>query len=64
MVSDDVTVVFVMVSVVDVVIVGVATEEVHIVVVMFSWPLDPVYVFKCSHHCLRLLPLIISRGVN
>lgn len=38
-----------MVSVVDVVV-GVVAEEVDVVDFLFAWPLDPVYVFKSSHH--------------
>lgn len=49
-VFDDVMTVPVTVSVVDAVVVGVADEEVGVVVVMFSWPLDSVYVFKLFHN--------------
>lgn len=46
---DDVTEVSATVSA-DVVIVDVTAEEEDVVFVMFSWPLDPLYVFKFSHH--------------
>lgn len=57
MVSGDVIVVYVRMLTADAVVVDdVVAENVGVlvvasdVVVLFSWPLDHMYIFKCSHH--------------